>query len=225
MWDWLWPALLGEVIFAANMHLALSGCGSRLVGLIFLSQALLLYRLHRTAAARLWFLAAGAIFSGMAFFMAGWGLASGWYWAWPAQAPAFFFLLAVFGAAGGITWWRYTPLMQMLLEADCKTGRFNLREGIFRLTVLPSFYEFKTPVLRGAAELLLPFSGLLIAVAMALSVPSDQPLARGVGRVLFGGFSLVLASLFVIVAVCAFYTHRWILHWERQEGKTMRVRA
>ena len=228
MWDWIWPAfVLLEGPFALffivlpNPNFPKALLAIALLGV----HLVLVYNVrYRRQLARLWSLFGTMTFLNMACFIAGYAIVACFRFRWPRDLG---YVLLFMGGVAGIAYWTwryYTPLMKELLEADCRTGRFDLDRGTFSLLIPPSLYEFKTKVLRKATAILLPYSGVFIAIAAASGVHGGRKLL--VGRDLgSGALSLFLAVMCVFAMTCAFYTYRWIRRWEKATGRTMWIKG
>ena len=196
-----------------------------LAGGLLLARFLVIYRIrYYRQFARLWFLSGAMWFLNVTCYTTGLAIDACFRFRWPQDIGYTAFIFGGLIGTAYLTWRYYTPVMKPLLEADCHTGRFALDSGTFSLLVPPTFYEFKTPLLRKAAAILLPSSGALIAISAASGVHGGRKLLEG--RDLgFGALSLFLAAGFVFAVTCAFYTYRWIRRWEQQTSRTMWIKG
>jgi hypothetical protein len=224
---WLWPFTLLAALFAIGFVIMLDI--SLLRGIIAMGllgiQSYLAYGIrYRDHLARKWFLFILMAFLNLTFFTIPFAICVGFRLQWFEDGIAIIMLLIGLIGVVGLTWCYYTPLMKGLLEKDCTTKRFDLEKGTFSLLMPPSFYEFKTPLLRKAMEILLPYSGILIAISAASGVHGGRNLLMGrdIGT---GILFLLMAVFFIAAATCTLYTYLWIRRWEKQTGCTMWIKG
>ncbi len=226
--NWIWPTiLLGDLPFATFFVILPNPSFNKLLfaaTLLFIHFIMAYQLRYQSQSAHLW-----------AIFLAMWGINIACYtigltfnayfrWRWPQDASYILLIVATSVLTAYMTWRYYTPLMKLLLEADCRTGRFDLERGTFSLAIPPTFYEFKTPLMRRAMTILLPASGTLTAIAAASGVRSGDNLLHGKD---IGVASLFLIGgvLAIITTTCALYTYRWIRRWEKTTGRTMWIKG
>lgn len=228
MWDWIWPfILLGNPIFGAVFIILPDPNWTKflIAATLILAQLILAYRMrYQRQLARLFFFFGVMWFLNMAFFAAGFGMLTCLRFRWPQDAGYGLLVLGSLAGVAYLTWRYYTPVMKELHERDTHTGRFDLEQGTYSLAIPPTFYEYKTPLLRKAMGILLPYSGVLIAISAASGVRGGSKLLHGrdVGS---GVLFLVMATIFVGVATCGLYTYRWIRRWEKATGRTMWIKG
>ena len=227
MRGWIWGCFIIEVLFAVafvvlpNPNLAKVLFAAALL----LTHLLLLYhvRYHRQFA-RFWFLFLAMWFLNLGCFTAGLAMDTGFHFRWPQYGGYGFLLLGGLAGTAYLTWRYYTPILKELYTVDSQTGRFDLEKGTFSLSIPPTLYEYKTPILRKATAILLPYSGVFIAIAAASGVHGGGKLLTGrdLGS---GASSLFLAVVCVGTMTCTFYTYRWIRRWEKATGRTMWIKG
>lgn len=228
LWDWIWPSLfLLDVPFAVFFVVLPNPTFVKflIATALFLIHLLIAYWVrYRQQLVYLWLLFIGMLFVNLTCFTSGFAFDACFRLRWPQDAAIASLFLIPLIAVALVTWQYYTPGMKEPLEADCRTGRFDLQRGTFSLLIPPTFYEFKTPLLRKATAILLPASGILIAISAASGVHSGEKIL--VGKDLWSGvLSMVLAILFVFAATCTYYTYTWIRRWEKSTGRTMWIKG
>lgn len=230
MWDWVWPLSLGEAVFGLAFVLLPDPTtvkASFALGFLVLHGAVAYWVMRVRQVAWLWFVWTALCALNTSLYTAGLAVLTGFRLR-PLLNPEDFGIASLIAVGlvvvACLTWRYYTPLMQELHAADCRTGRFDLDRGAYSLAVLPNFYEFKTPLLRRASVILVSSSGVLTAIAAASSVHGGERLLRGrdLGA---GALFLFIAVTMVALMTCAFYTYRWIRCWEKSTGRTMWIKG
>lgn len=234
VWDWIWPALSIQALFAAFFAVSpeasswpslLSPTRVSLATFLLLVGAHLAYRMrYQRQLARLFFLFGVTWLLNTVFFAAGFAFLTCFLFRWPQDIGYGLLVLGGLVGVAYLTWRYYAPLLRELHERDTHTGRFDLEKGTFSLAIPPSLYEFRTPLLRKVMAILLPYSGVLVAISAASGIRGGSNLLTGrdVGT---GVLFLFLASAFVVVMICGLYTYRWIRRWEKATGRTMWIKG
>ena len=213
MWGWIWPLFFIEGLFAFFFVIAFQPYFLKLVvaGTLISVEMYLAYNIrYRWQLARLWFLHYLMGGFNLIFFTLGIAVLWGFRLRLPEDSLKLIAILFGLVAVGALTKRYYIPGLQPLLEADTRTGRFDLEKGTYSLRVLPNFYESKIPLLNKPFQV-----GLIAFIAIEVT-------AQFLHKDIWGGMLfLIITALCVGGLVGIFHTYRFIRRWEKQTGRTM----